>query len=58
LWQVCFAVIFILMLDGSLSLGIPCLFVSCKISTWDYLVAKLAVLFALPFSGFGEAIRE
>ena len=57
LWQFGFAFMLIILLDGSFSLGMPCLFVSCKISTWDRLETKLAVLVALLFSG-REAIRE
>jgi hypothetical protein len=48
--QSSFAVMCILVLDGSLSLGMLILLVSFEISTWDCLQAKLAVLFAPPFS--------
>ena len=50
-WQFGFAFMLIILLDGSFSLGMPYLFVSCKISTWDRLEANLAVLVALFLSG-------
>ena len=48
-WQFGFVINCILVLDGSLSLGMLILLVSFEISTWGCLQAKLAVLFAPPF---------
>jgi hypothetical protein len=56
-WQSGFAVMCILVLDGSLSLGMLILLVSSEISTWDCLRAKLALLFPPPFSDWRSHTR-
>jgi hypothetical protein len=56
-WQSGFAVMCVLVLDGSLSLGMLILLVSLEIPTWDCLQAKLAVLFAPPFANWRSHTR-